>query len=182
MRARSHFAFGSPRDPAALREAGVYRAHTVVVLCNPSRAEGDGLLPEDDLMIDADAMTTLRYIVELTESRAVPPKVVVELIRGSNIKFVNYQRSHYHADSAAYIDVDESDEDEDDFGALRHGTGELDLVLRPAFASGACAPPRPSRAYPWCASRMGVSWLSAEVAACGPPPPLVTQAKCARHT
>lgn len=128
---------GSPRDAVALKECGVRRASTVVVLSNPSRSDTDPLLSEDDLMVDADAMTTLRYILEITESQSRPPKVIVEMLRGSNIKFVNYQRPSLSASSATYLDaVEDSEDDEDDFNRLRHGTGEMEVVLRPAFASG----------------------------------------------
>ena len=52
--------FGSARDPTALKCARATESSVVIVLSNPSRTDADMPFAEGDLMIDADAMTTLR--------------------------------------------------------------------------------------------------------------------------
>ena len=162
-----HYYYGSPRDPGALRDACLGRASTIVILANPSRSDDDDFVSEEDLMVDADAMTTLRYepfaagtlpsrhmwmtwlafctrasrmrryVLQVTEKMQSDrrPHVVVELVRTSNIKFVQYQKASFSSDASRFDYYDESDE-EDDFESLRHGTDELELMLRPAYASG----------------------------------------------
>ena len=162
-----HYYYGSPRDPGALRDACLGHASTIVILANPSRSDDDDFVSEEDLMVDADAMTTLRYepfaagtlpsrhmwmtwlafctrasrmrryVLQVTEKMQSDrrPHVVVELVRTSNIKFVQYQKASFSSDASRYDYYDESDE-EDDFETLRHGTDELELMLRPAYASG----------------------------------------------
>lgn len=132
-----HYYYGSPRDPGALRDACLGHASTIVILANPSRSDDDDFVSEEDLMVDADAMTTLRYVLQVTEKMQSDrrPHVVVELVRTSNIKFVQYQKASFSSAASRYDYYDESDE-EDDFESLRHGTDELELMLRPAYASG----------------------------------------------
>ncbi|TMW66371.1 hypothetical protein Poli38472_004136 [Pythium oligandrum] len=78
-----YFVLGSPVNFADLKRTRIESAVSVIILTRTTRA-----MYTDPNMVDADAITTLRFIVEISQ-RTRMPNLVVELDRPSNVKLLS---------------------------------------------------------------------------------------------
>ncbi|KDO30049.1 hypothetical protein SPRG_05240 [Saprolegnia parasitica CBS 223.65] len=81
-----YFYQGSALSASDLQRISIQLARAIIVLGAGSTDRKHYL---DDNMVDADAITTVRYIVEACQRNKVKPNMVVELEKASNVKFLS---------------------------------------------------------------------------------------------
>lgn len=145
---RIYFVLGSPVNFADLKKTRIDSARSVLILAHATETKY-----ADPNMVDADAITTVRYIVEISQRTRIP-NLVVELTKSSNVKLLtsvaNERRTSKLLDLPALISRENSYRsaarmtqhhhrdsfwshlDEDDFHM------DASLVVEEFIASGAC--------------------------------------------
>ncbi|CEG44139.1 calcium-activated potassium channel subunit alpha [Plasmopara halstedii] len=89
-----YFVQGSPVNFADLKKTNIRSAISVLILTQASEAQYS-----DPNMVDADAITIVRYIVEISQ-RTRMPNLVVELDKSSNVKLLSSQANERRTTSA----------------------------------------------------------------------------------
>lgn len=84
-----YFVPGSPVNSVDLKKTNIDRAMSVLILTRTTESPYS-----DPNMIDADAITTLRYIVEISQKSSMP-KLVVELDKPTNVKLLSSLTSEH---------------------------------------------------------------------------------------
>lgn len=79
---RIYYVAGSPVNFADLKKTRIAAARAVLILAHATESQYT-----DPNMVDADAITTVRYIVEISQ-RLRLPNLVVELTKASNVKLL----------------------------------------------------------------------------------------------
>jgi hypothetical protein len=85
---------GSAMSQRDLIMAGIYTADSIVVLGDPfSPGQGHSKRWNDEYMVDADAITVLRNLIEMRseDPKGKQPNFIVELQKSTNIKFISSQ-------------------------------------------------------------------------------------------
>jgi hypothetical protein len=122
-----YFVLGSPVNFADLRRTRIETASSVLIL---TKATGSAYA--DPNMVDADAITTLRYIVEISQ-RTRMPNLVVELERATNVKLLSSLANDRRVSASATLPVTVSRQ-------LSYRTARRASVRRDSFWSGADDP------------------------------------------
>ncbi|KAJ8535375.1 hypothetical protein ON010_g13363 [Phytophthora cinnamomi] len=89
-----YFAQGSPVNFGDLKKTNIRWAISVLILTQASEAQYS-----DPNMVDADAITVVRYIVEISQ-RTRMPNLVVELDKSSNVKLLSSLANERRTSSA----------------------------------------------------------------------------------
>lgn len=89
-----YFVQGSPVNFADLKKTNIRFAISVLILTQASEAQYS-----DPNMVDADAITIVRYIVEISQ-RTRMPNLVVELDKSSNVKLLSSQANERRTSTA----------------------------------------------------------------------------------
>ncbi|RHY28050.1 hypothetical protein DYB32_006303 [Aphanomyces invadans] len=140
----TYFALGSPLSSFDLQRVSITSAASVIVLstsgtCNsPSTVEFF-----DKNMVDADAITCVRFILEgCSRHHKHPPNLIVDLAKHTNVRFLSMavkresrrdRRVTDHqpgVDDGAYSDMEFATNESDDVLDMNH-------ICEPAYASGA---------------------------------------------
>ncbi|KAF0686077.1 Aste57867_22042 [Aphanomyces stellatus] len=139
---QTYFVRGSPLSSFDLQRVHITSAASVIVLATI----GNKREFYDENMVDADAITCVRFILEacsLRHKRA--PNLVVELVKHTNVRFLSMlvktvsrkerRLTDHMAASSAHLDMDDDEVEEmglpDD-----EDNQELIYICQPAFASG----------------------------------------------
>ncbi|OQR81283.1 calcium-activated potassium channel subunit alpha-1 [Thraustotheca clavata] len=134
-----YYCQGSPLSAEDLRRVRVSTASSVLVLTS---AAGKKTF-FDENMVDADAITCVRFILEICYTTGrIPPNLMVELVKHTNVKFLSSvakaqstqtrRISHLVPRSLSSADLlDDENEDEQD-----ERLNEMEHLCQPAYASG----------------------------------------------
>ncbi|KAH9184923.1 hypothetical protein AeNC1_013100 [Aphanomyces euteiches] len=135
-RDHTYFALGSPLSSFDLQRVSITSASSVIVLSSVAGKENFF----DENMVDANAITCVRFIIEASNLRhRHPPNLVVELARHTNVRFLSLivktesrrerRLSDHFNDFIQEYEDDLLGQDDDDDVQIAH-------ICEPAYASG----------------------------------------------
>ncbi|OQR98584.1 calcium-activated potassium channel subunit alpha-1 [Achlya hypogyna] len=136
-----YFFQGSALSASDLQHVSIQRARAIIVL--GSVLSTRKLL--DDNMVDADAITTVRYIIEACQHNKVKPNMIVELEKQSNVKFLSrLVQSTYRPpvqlrsplSTVRRIHTVADDDDEEEVEANTTPFLDLPHIFEPPYVSG----------------------------------------------
>ncbi|OQS04830.1 calcium-activated potassium channel subunit alpha-1 [Thraustotheca clavata] len=130
----TYFFQGSALSAMDLQKASIQLARAIIVL-GSARTRRKYL---DENMVDSDAITTVRYIVEACQHNKVKPNMIVEIDKASNVKFLSMVvLSHRRSPRRVLRRLRHYYEDEDE-GVEANDVPIPDLphIFEPAYASG----------------------------------------------
>ncbi|RHZ38593.1 hypothetical protein DYB26_009439 [Aphanomyces astaci] len=151
---QTYFALGSPLTSFDLQRVSITTASSVIVLSKADSGTTNATIEFfDKNMVDADAITCVRFILEgCSRHRQVPPNLIVDLAKHTNVRFLSMavkresrrerrltdhmllQGGHLTMDDATLADMDIGGDDDENEDVL-----DMNYIYEPAYASGRVA-------------------------------------------